>query len=77
MARAPLPNLTLEAAPPLPRPEPGQPMPAPGLLRAGRVHEAAGPGRRAFAAALAGRLTGPVLWVQESRAADRLCPPGL
>ncbi|HSF95952.1 MAG TPA: hypothetical protein VLA52_13080 [Thermohalobaculum sp.] len=48
-----------------------------GLIRAGRMHEASGPGRRAFAAALAGRLAGPVLWVQEGRSRDRLCPQGL
>jgi protein ImuA len=47
------------------------------LIRPGRVHEAAGPGRRVFAAALAGRLAGPVLWVQEGRERDRLCPQGL
>jgi len=47
------------------------------LLRSGRVHEATGPGRRAFAAALAGQLTGPVLWVQEARETGRLCPQGL
>lgn len=52
-------------------------MPDPVLLRAGRVHEVCGGGRRCFAAALAGRLEGPVLWVQESRERDRLCPPGL
>ena len=48
-----------------------------GLIRSGRVHEAAGSGRRAFAAALAGRLAEPVLWVQEGRTRDRLCPQGL
>ncbi len=47
------------------------------LIRPGRVHEATGPGRRAFAAALAGRLSGPVLWVRERRARDTLCPQGL
>ncbi len=47
------------------------------LIRPGRMHEATGPGRLAFAAALAGRLTGPVLWVQESRTRDTLCPQGL
>ncbi len=56
-------------------PLPGQPDLA--LLCSGRVHEATGPGRRAFAAALAGRLAGPVLWVQEAREAGRLCPQGL
>ena len=47
------------------------------LIRPGRMHEATGPGRLAFAAALAGRLTGPVLWVRESRARDTICPQGL
>jgi protein ImuA len=47
------------------------------LIRPGRMHEATGPGRLAFAAALAGRLTGPVLWVRESRSRDSLCPQGL
>ncbi|MEM1384626.1 MAG: hypothetical protein AAF713_10315 [Pseudomonadota bacterium] len=47
------------------------------LLRPARMHEATGSGRRAFALAIAGRLTGPVLWVQDARAPDRLCPQGL
>ena len=47
------------------------------LIRPGRVHEAAGPARRAFAAALAGRLDGPVLWVAERRGGETLCPQGL
>ena len=47
------------------------------LIRPGRMHEATGPGRQAFAAALAGRLSGPVLWVRERRARDTLCPQGL
>jgi protein ImuA len=41
------------------------------------MHEATGTGRRAFAAVLAGRLSGPVLWVRESWLADTLCPQGL
>jgi len=56
-------------------PLPGQPDLE--TIRAGRVHEATGPGRRAFAAALAGRIGGPVLWVQEAREAGQLCPQGL
>lgn len=47
------------------------------LIRPGRLHEAAGPARRAFAAALAGRLDGPVLWVAERRDREMLCPQGI
>lgn len=47
------------------------------LLAAGRVHEVTGDGRLTFALALAGRLTGPVLWVQDARAGDGLYAPGL
>lgn len=47
------------------------------LIRPGRVHEATGPARRAFAAALAGRLAGPVLWIIERRGREMLCPQGL
>ncbi len=46
-------------------------------LAAGRVHEATGSGRRAFALALAARLTGPVLWVQDGTARDALYGPGI
>lgn len=77
MSRSALPIHALRTLPPDPLPEPGAAMPTLGLLRPGRVHEVSGEGRRAFAAALAGRLSGPVLWVQESRVRDRLCPPGL
>jgi len=52
-------------------------LPALDLIRPGRVHEATGPARRSFAVVLAGRLAGPVLWVQEGRERDRLCPQGL
>jgi protein ImuA len=60
-------------------PYPGTPggLPDLALIRPGRMHEATGSGRRAFAAVLAGRLSGPVLWVRESRLADNLCPQGL
>jgi protein ImuA len=47
------------------------------LIRPGRVHEATGPARRAFAAALAGRLAGPVLWIIERRGREMPCPQGL
>jgi len=52
-------------------------LPALDLIRPGRVHEATGPARRSFAAVLAGRLSGPVLWIQEGRERDALCPQGL
>ena len=52
-------------------------LPDPDLLAPGRVHEATGTGRRGFAAALAGRLAGPLLWVQDGRDGDGLYPPGL
>lgn len=58
-------------------PKPGAALPDPEWLRPGRLHEVAGDGGRAFAAALAGRLAGPVLWLQETRCPDRLCPHGL
>ena len=77
MARPALSNGTVDLAPPSPLPDADTAVRAPALVRAGRVHAVAGPGRRAFAAALAGRLSGAVLWVQESRTPDRLCPPGL
>ena len=61
----------------MPRPMPLCGLPDLALIRPGRMHEATGPGRRAFAAALAGRLSGPVLWVRESRLSSTLCPQGL
>lgn len=42
-----------------------------------RVHEATGPGRLAFALALAGTLSGPVLWVQDARGRAQLHAPGV
>lgn len=48
-----------------------------GYLAAGRVHEATGSGRRTFALALAARLPGPVLWVQDSTMRDALYGPGI
>jgi protein ImuA len=41
------------------------------------MHEASGPGRRAFAAAIAGGLEGPVLWVLDARRREAFCPQGL
>ncbi|MEM6487907.1 MAG: hypothetical protein AAF677_06485 [Pseudomonadota bacterium] len=46
-------------------------------LCAGRVHEAVGPGRRAFAAAMAGLARGPVLWILDARAREAPYPAGL
>jgi protein ImuA len=56
---------------------PSEPLPDLGFIVPGRVHEATGRGRLAFALALAGRLDGPVLWVQDARARDGLYAPGL
>ncbi|MEM9782902.1 MAG: hypothetical protein AAF899_10530 [Pseudomonadota bacterium] len=55
-----------------------QPTP-PGIaaLSTGRVHEATGPGRRTFAAAIAGEGSGPVLWIMDARIRDALYPAGL
>lgn len=56
------------------------------MLARGRVHEATGPGRRSFAAALAGeavleagsgRSSTAVLWIIEAREGEILCPAGL
>lgn len=47
------------------------------LIGPGRVHEAAGPTGRVFAAALAGRLAGPVLWIADRRGGEMLYPQGL
>ena len=49
----------------------------PDLMAPARVHEATGRGRLAFALALAGGLSGPVLWVQDARGRDGLYAPGL
>ena len=51
--------------------------PDPGLVAAGRVHEAAGKGRRTFALALATQLQGAVLWISDSREEAQLYPPGI
>jgi protein ImuA len=61
----------------MPQSGPPDGLPDLALIRSGRMHEATGAGRRAFAAVLAGRLSGPVLWVRESWLADTLCPQGL
>ena len=52
-------------------------LPDTAMLMPGRVHEAVGPGRMAFALALAGQAEGPVLWIRDARLRDGLYPPGL
>ena len=56
---------------------PSQPLPDLDLLAPARVHEATGAGRLVFALALAGRLEGAVLWVQDARGRDGLYAPGI
>jgi protein ImuA len=46
-------------------------------LALARAHEAAGPARRVFAALVAGRLQGPVIWIRAGRAEGTLDPEGL
>ncbi len=50
---------------------------APLTLARARLHEFCGPGRRALAAMLMGRMAGPVVWAYPAWDADRLHPPGL
>ena len=57
--------------------QPRSDWPGPEALVPGRMHEAAGLGRRAFAVALAGALGGPVLWVLDARRREMFCPEGL
>lgn len=47
------------------------------MLAPGRVHEATGAGRQAFAWALAAELSGAVIWVQDTKAQERPYPPGI
>jgi protein ImuA len=56
---------------------PPAPLPDLGLIAPARVHEATGRGRLAFALALAGRLEGALLWVQDARSRDGLYAPGI
>lgn len=63
--RKPRPALSLAS-------EPGAP-----AMTLGRAHEATGPAAVVFAALIAGRLRGPVLWVRPSWAEGRLNPNGL
>ncbi len=46
-------------------------------LALARVHEACGPARRTFAMWLAGRMTGPVIWIAPSWERDRPHPDGM
>lgn len=46
-------------------------------LARGRVHEACGPARHGFAARLAGRMHGPVLWIAPDWGVERLHAEGL
>ena len=46
-------------------------------LRPGRVHEFCGPARRGLALRVAGRLSGPVLWIRPAWQAERLNPDGI
>ena len=46
-------------------------------LTLGRAHEATGPAALVFAALVAGRLSGPVLWARPARGAGALNPEGL
>lgn len=51
---------------------------APGVeLARARAHEATGPARVTFALVAAGRLAGPVLWLQPSWACERLMGDGI
>lgn len=56
---------------------PPAPLPDLDFIAPARVHEATGAGRLAFALALAGRLEGAVLWVQDARVRDGLYAPGV
>lgn len=58
------------AAPPADSPIPL--LPGAGL-RAGRAHELCGPARHTLAAALAGRMQGPVVWIAPAWASETLC----
>lgn len=47
------------------------------FITTARMHEATGQGRFAFSLALAGMLSGPVLWVQDMRERNQLYAPGV
>ena len=59
-----------------PRPRPGLVLAGDLALAAGRVHEAAGPARWSFAAMLAGRVEGPILWIAPAWTGERLSAEG-
>lgn len=46
-------------------------------LALGRVHELCGPARRTLALALAGRIGGPVIWIDTAKAQETLNPDGI
>ncbi|MEP5758988.1 MAG: hypothetical protein ABJ327_06715 [Litoreibacter sp.] len=46
-------------------------------LRTGRVHEACGHSALSFAFALAGQLSGPVMWAREAWQSDHINPAGV
>ncbi|MGR3795741.1 ImuA family protein [Vannielia sp. SX4] len=46
-------------------------------LATGRVHEFCGPARQALALAVAGRLSGPVIWITPDWQGEALCGPGV
>jgi len=46
-------------------------------LRAGRMHEVCGTSALSFAAMIAGRCAGPVIWIERGTMPERLCPNGL
>lgn len=46
-------------------------------LALGRVHEATGPAAIVFAALIAGRLNGPIIWIRPAWEATQLNPEGL
>jgi protein ImuA len=49
----------------------------PVAVASGRVHEICGPARRTFAAMLAARTTGEVVWIVPAHDSAMLCPQGL
>jgi protein ImuA len=58
-------------------PRPTLVLDGPVAIAPGRVHEICGPARRTFAAMLAGRTTGEVVWIAPPHEGGTLCPQGL